>query len=158
MHPGRCAAVLLAGRQIGVLGEVAEEVREAWDLAGPTYVAELDLDALLAAASLQARYRQLPRLPAALRDLAVVVPDDDAHSAAALLAAVRAAGGEILESVEVFDVYVDAERLGAGNRQVAMRLTFRLPERTLTDEEVDARMAAVIAHLDRELGAKVRSW
>lgn len=158
MHPGRCAAVVLAGRQIGVLGELAEEVREAWDLAGPTYVAELDLDALLAAASLQARYRPLPRLPAALRDLAVVVPDDDAHSAAALLAAVRAAGGEILESVEVFDVYVDAERLGAGNRQVAMRLTFRLPERTLTDEEVDARMAAVIAHLDRELGAKVRSW
>ena len=158
MKPGICAAVLLGGERIGVLGEVSDEVREAWDLPGATFIAEIDMEALVGAANLQAHYRPIPRLPAALRDLAVVVPDGDAHSAAALEEAVRASAGEALESVEVFDVYTDDERLGAGNRQVALRLSFRLPDRTLTDAEVDEAMQTVTDHLARTLGAKVRSW
>ncbi len=158
MRPGHCAAVMLAGERIGVIGELASTVQDGWDLPAAAYAAEVQMSALLDAGSLNARYTRIPRMPAALRDLAVVVPDDDAHCAAALEDAVRASAGNDLQSVEVFDVYVDEDRIGAGNRQVALRLAFRLPDRTLTDEEVDARMSAVTEHLDRELGATVRSW
>ncbi len=158
MAAGRCAEIAVAGERIGVIGELSGEVRDAWDLPGATYVAELDMSALIAAGSLDARYEPLPRQPAALRDLAVVVDDDDAHAAGVLEDALRSSAGDALESVEVFDVYVDEERLGRGKRQVALRLSFRLSDRTLTDEEVDAAMASVTEYLASDLDATMRSW
>ncbi len=158
LHPGRCAEILIDGACIGVIGEVAPTVQESYDLPEPACVVEIDFDALLERASLLATYEPLPRLPAAMRDLAVVVDDDEEHTAAKLVAAVRDAGGRWLEQVEVFDVYVNAQRLGEGRKSVALRLSFRHPERTLTDEEVEESMERIISHLDRKLGAKVRTW
>lgn len=158
MAVGRCAEVTVAGESIGVIGELSAEVQGAWDLPDATYVAELDMSALIAAGSLDARYERLPRQPAALRDLAAVVADDDAHAAGVLEDVVRSSAGDALESVEVFDVYVDEERLGAGKRQVALRLVFRLPDRTLTDEEVDAAMGSVTERLSSDLDATMRDW
>jgi phenylalanyl-tRNA synthetase beta chain len=161
-HPtfgrGRCASVTVAGQQAGVFGDVTPEVREAYDLPGDAYAMELDLEVLLDHADLEVQYRPVPRLPAALRDLALVVPDDGQHSAAALASVVRQAAREELEKVEVFDVYRDPERIGEGNKQIALRLSFRRPDRTLTDEEVDALMQAIAESVQRELGARVRTW
>ena len=77
--------------------------------------------------------------PAVREDLAVIVADNVA--AAEVLTVVRRAGAPLLASAEVFDVYRDAERLGEGNVSLALRLAYRAPDRTLTDEEVAAQAA-----------------
>lgn len=155
-HRGRCAEVWMGGERIGVMGEVAATVQEAYDLPTRAYLFELELDPLLDAAQPYRQYDPLPRFPAALRDLALVVPDDDAHSAAALEAAIREVGGEWLWKVAAFDLYRDRERLGEGIKSVAFRLTFRSPDRTLTDEELDAAVERISEHVERKLGAKLR--
>jgi phenylalanyl-tRNA synthetase beta chain len=88
-------------------------------------------------------------------DLAVVVPED--VSAARVIEVVRAGGAPLLRVAEVFDVYRDAERLGEGNVSLAVRLTYRAPDRTLTDEEVAQKRAQITDALARELGGRVRA-
>ncbi len=158
LHPGRTAQVLIDGEPVGVVGEISPQVQEAYDLPEPACVLEIDLDAVLARARLLATYEPLPRLPAAIRDLALVLDDDDRHSATRVVEATRAAGGELLEHVEVFDVYADRERVGEGRKSVALRLSFRHPERTLTDEEVDEAMGRITQNLGSKLRAEVRTW
>ena len=155
-HPGRCAEVMVGSAVAGVLGEVAQAVQEAHDLPAKTYLFELDLEVLIESAAVHREYDPLPRLPAALRDLALVVPDDDDHTAAAIAAAIREAGGEILWKVEAFDLYEDTERLGPGKKSVAFRLAFRAPDRTLVDEELDEATAAIAQHLGSKLDARLR--
>jgi phenylalanyl-tRNA synthetase beta chain len=70
---------------------------------------------------------------------------------------VRGPGRPLLVDVEVFDVYRDPERLGEGNVSMALRLTFRAPDRTLTDEEVAERRRAIAAAIERELGGRIRA-
>lgn len=158
LHPGRTAQVLVGDTRLGVIGEIAPAVQAAYDLPKPATACELDLDALLERASLLATYRPQPRYPAAYRDLAVVLDDDEQRTAARLVEVTRAAGGEWLESVTVFDVYSDAQRLGEGRKSVALSLSFRHPERTLTDEEVEAAMASIHDALGATLGGEVRTW
>ncbi len=158
LHGGRTARVRLGGEPIGVIGEVSPEVQDTYDLPEPACVLELELAKLLGRASLLGTYRPQPRFPAATRDLALVVDDDDEHTGGRLLAVARGAGGDCLESVEIFDVYVDPERLGEGRKSVALRLVFRHPERTLTEDEVEEAMEDIQTHLARTLGAQVRTW
>ncbi len=155
-HGGRCAELRVAGATLGVLGEVAASVQEAYDLPAKTYLFEFDWDGLLANADTYREYDPLPRYPAALRDIALVVADDDAHAAAAIAAAIRAAGGEALWQVAAFDLYADPERLGAGRKSLAFRLTFRAADRTLTDQELDAAMTAISEYLADKLQAEIR--
>jgi phenylalanyl-tRNA synthetase beta chain len=114
---------------------------------------ELDLDLALAAAPAIPAYRDVTSFPAVHQDLAVVVGADVA--AADVLAVVRAQAGELLEDARVFDVF-RGEQLGAGRVSLATHLTFRAPDRTLTDDEVRARVDAVVAALRDELGAELR--
>ena len=151
-HPGRGAALLVGGRELGALGELHPRVLEAFDLDGRVAALDLDADALFAAASGR-KATPLPRFPAVARDLALVVPD--AVPAAALLATLEAAGGELLESAAAFDEYRSAQ-LGEGVRSLAFALTFRSPERTLTDSEVDSLMAEMRGKLAAEHGARPR--
>jgi len=88
----------------------------------------------------------LSEFPPLRQDIAVVVPDD--RPASEVLAAARAAGGELLGDVQVFDVYRDAEALGPGRRSLALRLTFQAQDRTLSDEEVRPFREAIVEHFD----------
>jgi phenylalanyl-tRNA synthetase beta chain len=151
-HPGRTASVHLAGSEIGIVGELHPATLQVFDLDGRAVAFDLDADALLAAAG-DRKARELPRFPAVEQDLAVVVSDE--VPAAALLATVTAAGSELLESVTAFDEYRSAQ-LGEGVRSVAFALTFRSPERTLTDSEVDSLMASIRSRLETEHGARPR--
>jgi phenylalanyl-tRNA synthetase beta chain len=154
LHPGRSAAVLVGeGEVIGWLGEVHPLVARAWDL--PDAAAfELDLDrvAELAAERLEL-YEDVTSFPAVRQDLAIVLPDD--VPAARALQVVRQAGGELLSAARVFDAY-RGEQVGEGKVSVAVALEFRAPDRTLTDEEVNERRAAIAAALASELGAELR--
>ncbi len=154
LHPGRAARILLDGAPAGWLGEIHPLVAALWDLDdGPVAAFELDLDAVAARVGTP-QYRDLTSFPEVREDLAVIVADR--ISAAEVLAVARRAGGSLLTGAEVFDVYRDAERIGAGNVSLALRLQFRAPDRTLTDEEVAARRRKIAAALAEQLQGRVR--
>jgi len=155
-HPGRCAKLVVGGDEAGVFGELAAPVQASYDLPTRVYVFELDLEKLLAAACQFKQYETLPRFPAIGRDLAIVMPDDDAHTAGRLVTLITEAGGEHLRDVQPFDLFVDAERLGAGLKSVAFQMQFRAADRTLTDDEVDAAMGRIRERIGAETQGRVR--
>jgi phenylalanyl-tRNA synthetase beta chain len=151
-HPGRCARVLLQGRQLGYLGELHPTVIEMVDLEGRAAALEIDLEPVLAADPTR-RARPLPRFPAVNRDLAVVVAER--VEAASLQATIESAAGELLESARAFDEYRGGQ-LPRGCKSVAFALTFRSQERTLTDPEVDAVVQRIKTALAERHGATFR--
>ena len=153
LHPGRAATILVDGNPIGWLGEIHPLVAAEWDIQDTVAAFELDLDAVpLPDTPL---YVDVTSFPEVREDLAVVVGDDVA--AADVLDVVRRSGAPLLASANVFDVYRDAERLGPGNVSLALRLAYRAPDRTLTDEEVAARRAKISQALRDELDGRVRA-
>ncbi|MGI8713182.1 MAG: phenylalanine--tRNA ligase subunit beta [Solirubrobacteraceae bacterium] len=153
LHPGRCAAILLDGAPAGWLGEIHPRVAEQWDLEDAVAAFELDLDVAASLVSTP-QYRDLTSFPEVREDLAVIVAD--AVSVAEVVAVARRAGGALLTGADVFDVYRDAERIGDGNVSLALRLRFRAPDRTLTDEDVAARRRKIAGALSQQLGGRVR--
>jgi phenylalanyl-tRNA synthetase beta chain len=153
LHPGRSAAIVVAGAPIGWLGELHPLVAGDWDLDGGAGF-ELDLDRLIAAVPPQTLYEDVISYPALGIDLAVILPAD--VPAARVLELARAAGGELLADVRVFDVYTGPQ-VGDGRRSLALALTFRAPDRTLTDEDVDPLRDAIVAALAGELGGELRA-
>jgi len=153
LHPGRTARITLEGEELGIMGDVAPEVARSYDLPTRAYLLELDLDRLARLARRERAYQPISRFPALRRDLAVVV--DERLPAIQLEAAVRAAAGEHLERLELFDMY-QGRQVPAGKKSLAYALTFRTPERTLTDREVDEVMQAVQCALAEQIGAQLR--
>jgi phenylalanyl-tRNA synthetase beta chain len=151
-HPGRTADISVGGRSIGTIGQLHPALQRDKDL-GDTYVAEIELAAVFELAELDIVCRSLPRYPAVTRDAAVVV--NRAVPAGDLQQSARAAAGELLESIEVFDVYV-GDRLGADKKSIALSLVYRHPDRTLTDEDVTAAHGRVIDVLEQTHGAELR--
>jgi phenylalanyl-tRNA synthetase beta chain len=150
-HPGRSARVLLGGTEIGMVAELHPRAARALDLEDRVAVAEMDLAPLFEHAR-EAAPGDLPRFPAAARDLALLVPAG--IPAAIVEGAVRAAAGPMLEGISLFDRYAGSE-IGADRVSLAFSLSFRHPDRTLTDAEVADRMVAV-EQLARESGWTVR--
>jgi phenylalanyl-tRNA synthetase beta chain len=152
LHPGRAAAVEIGGIDAGWLGELHPLVAREWDLdEGVAF--ELDLAALVAAASVgDERYEDVTTYPAVFQDLAVVVPDEE--PAEHVRQVVLRAAGELLRSARIFDLY-RGEQVGEGRKSLALRLEFRAPDRTLTDEEVAERREAIRESL-AEIGGALR--
>jgi len=158
MHPARCAEITLDGRSVGYVVEVDPDlVKSSLDVAagvGRIAVFELDADALLATLDQTQQYTPLPRYPAISRDIAALV--DISVPYAHLEAAAReAVDSTLTEGIGLQSVYT-GERVPAGKKSVALRLTFRAVTRTLTDTEVDAQMAAVETMLAERVGAAKR--
>ncbi len=151
LHPGRSAAVLAGEQALGFVGELHPLVAGAWDLER-TAVFAVDLGKLAADAPQAIPFRAFPAVPSLRQDLAVVLPEDIA--AARVLSAVREAAGEMLDDVSVFDVYA-GEQVGEGRRSLALALSFRALDRTLTDEDVAPARERVVAALG-ELGGELR--
>ncbi len=156
-HPGQSAAVILDGAKIGVIGKLSPQVQEEYDLEQPAYLFEIDLAAMRAKSVEYRTYERLPRFPAALRDIAVVVEKSPEKTAEALREAIVEVGGEHLVNVSVFDVFENARALGEGKRSIAFSLEFRTDEGTMQDEEVDAAMERITANLKAKTGAELRS-
>lgn len=152
-HPGRCAALSIAGSVIGHAGELHPRVCAAFGLPARTAAAELDLSALLEHAVAVAPAPSFSTFPVAKEDVAVVV--DAAVPAEAVAEALREGAGEMCESVRLFDVYTGAQ-IGAGQKSLAFALRFRAPDRTLTEEETGAARAAAVAVAAQRCGAVQR--
>jgi phenylalanyl-tRNA synthetase beta chain len=159
LHPGRSVAVLAGPggeTRLGVLGEVHPLVAESWDLSHSgtgerTATFLIDLGKLAAVAPEVIPFWAFGAFPVLRQDLAVTLPVS--VSAGELIALAREAGGETLEAAEIFDVY-SGEQVGEGRRSLALALTFRALDRTLTDEDVAPvreRLIAAIAAIGGEL-------
>jgi phenylalanyl-tRNA synthetase beta chain len=154
LHPGRTATVLSGDeRKTGWIGELHPLVARAWDLEGAVAAFEIDFDLLAVAVPDTRRFEPLSPYPLVVQDIAVVV--DDEVLAADVQAAVREGGGDLLERAALFDVY-RGEQLGEGKKSLALRLEFRAPDRTLTDDEVAERRAAIERELE-QLGGRLRA-
>jgi phenylalanyl-tRNA synthetase beta chain len=153
LHPGRSARILADGEPAGWVGEIHPLVAAGWDLDDTVAAFELDLDAV--PVPVTPLYREVSSFPDVREDLAVVVPEH--VSADELIDAVRGAGRPLLAGVEVFDVYRDPDKLGEGNKSLALRLTYRATDRTLTDEEVAERREAIAGAVERVLGGRIRA-
>ncbi len=147
-HPGRCAALALPdGTVVGHAGELHPKAATALNLPARTCAAELDLDALIAAAGTPVAARPLSTYPVANSDVALEVPRD--VPVADLAAALREGAGAQLESLTLFDVY-EGEQVRQGRKSVAFRLALRSDDTTLTTAEVSkARDAAVAVAAQR---------
>jgi phenylalanyl-tRNA synthetase beta chain len=153
LHPGRTATIVAAdGSELGWLGELHPLVLREWELDGPLAAFELDADRLFELAPQVSTYSDVTTFPAVLQDIAVIVPDE--VSAERLAEVVREGGGDLLSSLRVFDLY-HGEQVGEGNKSLALRLEFRAPDRTLTDEEVAERRTAIERALE-SIGGRLR--
>ena len=152
-HPGRCARVSVGGVDLGCFGQIHPLVARSYGIDGEIFAAELNFTALLSLQLPEKTYTPLPKYPAVTRDIAVVC--DEAVTVAALSDCIRAAGGKLLRSVELFDIY-RGKGIASGSKSAAFRLTLRADDRTLTDADSDGVVSAVLAALGKELNAKLR--
>ncbi len=150
-HPGRCAEVVVDGRVIGHAGQLHPAVVEKVGLPPGTCAVELDLDALPVADSLPAP--RVSPFPAVFQDVSLVV--DAGVPAQAVVDAVRAGAGELLEDVTLFDVYTGPQ-IGADRKSLTLALRFRAADRTLTEDEASAARDAAVAVAADRVGAVLR--
>ena len=154
-HPGRCAEVFVAGRGLGILGELHPVVCERYGFVDtPLVAAELDLWAMLSERPAQRALQPVPAYPPVLEDLAFIV--DEAVPAEQVTAEMRKAGGSLLAEIRLFDHYRGAP-IEPGRKSLAYALTYQATDRTLTDLEVRRVRESLVAHLESSLGAKLRS-
>jgi phenylalanyl-tRNA synthetase beta chain len=154
--PGRSAALVCRDTRLGVIGQLAPTVADAHGLPAhdAVYVAELDLDAAeKIARSDDGRIESLPRFPSVTRDVSVLV--DDNLAAHTVRETIRGAGPDTLVRVREFDRY-QGKGVPEGKVSLSLRLTFRSPDRTLTDVEVQSAMDAIIGALKIAHGAVQR--
>lgn len=155
-HPGRCARVVVDGRDVGVIGELHPKWRQAYDLPLAPVLFELDADAL--AARVVPSFTSVPKMQSVFRDLALVVKDDVAH--AALVDAITTAPTEgLVKGARLFDIYkpkTSVQGMADDERSLAVRVELRDDEQTLTDERIDGAMKAVLTALAASVGARVR--
>ena len=150
-HPGRCAEVVIDGRVVGHAGQLHPAVVERSGLPAGTCAVELDLDAVPVVTSLPAP--RVSPFPAVFQDLSVVVGAD--VPASAVVDAVRAGAGVLLEEVALFDVYTGPQ-IGEGRKSLTLALRFRAADRTLTEDEASAARDAALAVAAERLGAALR--
>jgi phenylalanyl-tRNA synthetase beta chain len=154
LHPGKAALVELGGATLGVAGALHPAITQSADLPGEVWVAELDFAELAHYVPRRPALRPLPRFPAVTRDLAVVV--DEAFRAGDILEEIRSLQNPHIELVRLFDCYRGAP-VPAGKKSLAYTIAYRAPDRTLTDEEVNALHAAVLQRLAGRFALEFRA-
>ncbi len=156
-HPGRSAGLIINDgeelRRIGVMGEVHPKVAEEYGISGRIYLCELELTDIMKNVNLIKAYQPLPRYPSMTRDIAIVVREDVAVGD--LQATICEAGGELLESVKMFDIYRGSQ-LESNEKSVAYALEYRAKNRTLTEGEVEEIHKNVLALLYKRFNALPR--
>jgi phenylalanyl-tRNA synthetase beta chain len=152
LHSSQQAAVVIDGKTVGVVGEVHPKVREHFEIAEPAYLFEIDLAALVPFTTIQKAFKPIPRFPAVVRDIALVVGAEITHRR--VWDIIRTFS--LVEGVVLFDVY-SGEPVPAGKKSLAYRITFQSPTQTLTDEGVNKVLQQILEKLSREVGATLRS-
>ena len=148
------ALVKAGGKTLGEIGLLQEKLGREFDLRDPVALAELDLDEVLAAARWTKVYRPLPQYPSVQRDVALVV--DAAVTHEQVMAVFSRSRKNLVESVRLFDIF-SGKTIPSGKKSMAYSLTYRAPDRTLTDTEVNKTHEEIVARLKTELQCEVRA-
>jgi len=152
LHPNKQAAIIVDSKRVGVIGELHPKVLEAFDLSETVYLFEIDLTDLLPFTLGHKRFQPIPRFPAVVRDIALVVDAAVTHQKIQ----------DIIKSfplvvrVTLFDVYT-GEQVPPGKKSLAYRIAFQSPTHTLTDDEVSKVQQQILDKLYQELGATLRA-
>ncbi|MGI6129215.1 MAG: phenylalanine--tRNA ligase subunit beta [bacterium] len=152
-HPGRQAGLEVASSVVATFGELHPDVAEAFHLSGRIYALELNLTALLPHMHLTTRYQPLPRFPGIERDLALTVPEH--VESAKATETIRQVAGPYLVELKLFDVY-QGKPIPSGYKSLAYSLVFRAKDHTLTEEEVNPYMDAILDEAVAKIGASIR--
>ncbi len=153
-HPGRTATLEAGGAVLGVLGELHPGVLEQFELPERAVAFEIDLARLIEVSGGPAVYSSLPKFPGVERDMAIIVRQE--IPAADIFETIRKAGGDLLRSLSLFDIY-HGEQVPKGCRSMAFSLQFLAHDRTLTDDEATERTTAIVKALGARFGAELRS-
>ena len=154
LQPGRAAEVLVGGEVVGWVGEVHPLVLETFEADAPVTAFEMALAPLVRAAKDAKPFSEVPRYPAVELDLAIVVAED--VTAERVEQAIRSAGGKLLASVRIFDVY-RGDGIAKGKKSMAFELAYRAADRTLTADEVGAAHARLVRKVSGAVGGELRS-
>ena len=152
-HPGKSAALHCEGQVVGLVGAIHPEVAWELELDAPAWGFELDIEKLLPYCPQQSVFVGLPRFPAAVRDVAVVV--DEGFPSERVVQFVREWRPDLIEEVSLFDTYAGAS-IPSGQKSLAYTIAYRATDRTLTDEEVNALQTELRGALTRALGVALR--
>lgn len=152
-HPGRTAAITAGGKQIGIVGEIHPSVSDNFGIDMPCYAAEISLSDLFACVDTNLKFKPLPKFPAAERDIAVLV--DKTTAVGDLHATIAKASGALLDSIKLFDVY-EGDRIPQDKKSVAFAISFRAPDRSLTNEEVNKVFNKIVKDLQYKNNAQLR--
>ena len=148
------AAISLGGKlQLGEIGQLSPMLVKKYDLRDAVFLAEFNLDLMLSRRNPAKAFKALPQFPSIRRDVAMLVQETVTHDA--VLTAVKQAKVTNLESVELFDVF-HGKGISEGKKSLAYAFTYRAPEKTLTDAEVNAAHTKVVEALKTQLQAEVR--
>jgi phenylalanyl-tRNA synthetase beta chain len=153
LHPGKGGVIRLNKAEIGVVGELHPEVAQAFELPPGVLIFELDLPAVADRFWGEIQFTPLPRFPSVARDVAVTV--NESMSAGEIMEIIRGVDNRCIESVEVFDFY-RGDPIPAGRKGLAFRIRYRMPDRTLTDEETNRFHQGVLERLGRVPALVVR--
>jgi len=151
LHPNICADVVFANKVIGHIGKVHPKVMTNFGINAEAYYFEINLDML--PAKKVKKVKQLSRFPSADRDLAVLV--DVSTPVGDMVQCITRSGGQLLQNVEVFDVYAGAE-IEAGKKNVAFTLTFQKMDATLLADEINTVFNKIVSDLNTKFNAKLR--
>ncbi|HSW58781.1 MAG TPA: phenylalanine--tRNA ligase subunit beta [Dehalococcoidales bacterium] len=152
LHPGKQADIYIKKQKIGVVGEVHPAVALGFEINEPVYLIEMDLKALVQFAAADRIYRPIGKFPSTTRDMALIVASEITHQQIQKI--ITSFG--LTELAEIFDVYA-GEQVPPGKKSLAYRLTYRSPDHTLTDQEVNRVHQQILDRLNKELGAVLRS-
>jgi phenylalanyl-tRNA synthetase beta chain len=147
------AEISLGKQNVGEIGQLIPALARSHDLRDPVFLAELNLDLLLARRNTQRSFKPLPGFPTVRRDVAMLVAETITHEQ--VLSVVRQSKPQNLESVELFDVF-RGKNIPEGQKSIAYAFTYRHPERTLTDNEVNAAHEKLVAQFKQNLSAVIR--
>jgi phenylalanyl-tRNA synthetase beta chain len=153
LHPGRSASIIINGRTCGLVGYAHPQTAENFDAPESTVLLQLEVDAIILAATQKRAYTPLPKFPGITRDIAVIL--DIQIPVGSIEKIIRKKGGRFMESFSLFDVYTGAQ-IGASQKSVAYSLMFRSMDRTLTDADILTAYNDIVAALKKDLGAQLR--
>lgn len=153
-HPGRCARLYAGDVMLGVLGQVHPTVAQNYDVNTAIYAAELDFDQIFERMTPEKLYTPLPKFPATTRDFSFVC--EEALEVGAIMEEMSKAGGKLVESVALFDIY-RGPQVGEDKKSVSMRVTLRASDRTLTVEEADKTSEKILRALNQRFHITLRA-
>ncbi len=151
--PAEYARIFFSGSEIGVLGLASKEGLDEYELDKKVYILKLDIDALSPLVKWNKEFKPLPKFPSVKRDISIIL--DRSIESGTVINIARKTGKGLVEFVKIFDVY-QGKNIPSGEKALALRISYRSGERTLTDQEVNRIHESVISEIRRHTGGRLR--